>query len=105
VGFAGVTKINSRRNILNISMLHHIEHAWHARCLMDVQTYKWMSGLLKSFRESNQPKPTTQPNQINMSQETNKPESISDEQLEDVAGGVFDNNNCGAAIEATVIVG
>jgi hypothetical protein len=72
---------------------------------MDGQTYKWMSDFLKSFRESNQPKPTpnpTKPNQTNMSQETNKPESISDEQLEDVAGGMMDNTigteNCSAAL-------
>jgi hypothetical protein len=83
-------------------MLHHAKHAWHGHCLMDVQTHKWMSAFLKSFRESNQPKPTTQPNQTKMSQETNKPESISDEQLEDVAGGMMDNTigteNCSAAL-------
>ena len=38
-----------------------------------------------------------------MSEEIQKP--ISDEQLEDVAGGTFDNNSCNALIEATVIVG
>ena len=38
-----------------------------------------------------------------MNEEIQKP--ISDEQLEDVAGGTFDNNSCNALIEATVIVG
>jgi hypothetical protein len=37
-----------------------------------------------------------------MSEETNKPESISDEQLEDVAGGTMDNTianqNCSATL-------
>ena len=32
------------------------------------------------------------------------PETISDEQLEEVAGGVFDNNNCKALLKATVNV-
>ena len=40
-----------------------------------------------------------------MSEEIQKPETVSDEQLEDVAGGTFDNNSCNALIEATVIVG
>jgi hypothetical protein len=30
--------------------------------------------------------------------------TISDEQLEDVSGGVFDNNNCKALLKATVNV-
>jgi hypothetical protein len=35
-----------------------------------------------------------QPNNLpNMSEETNKPESISDEQLEDVAGGINDTTS------------
>jgi hypothetical protein len=37
-----------------------------------------------------------------MSEETNKPQSISDEQLEDVAGGTMDNTitteNCSATL-------
>ena len=40
-----------------------------------------------------------------MNEEIQKPEAVSDEQLEDVAGGTFDNNSCNALIEATVIVG
>jgi hypothetical protein len=32
------------------------------------------------------------------------PEVISDEQLEEVSGGLFDNNNCNALIKATVNV-
>jgi hypothetical protein len=32
------------------------------------------------------------------------PETISDEQLEDMSGGVFDNNNCKAILKATVNV-
>ncbi|HYZ72612.1 MAG TPA: hypothetical protein VE641_06000 [Chthoniobacterales bacterium] len=44
--------------------------------------------------------PKTHP--VNMSQETNKPEAISDEQLEDVAGGTMDNTitteNCSATL-------
>jgi hypothetical protein len=40
-----------------------------------------------------------------MSEEIQKPENVSDEQLEDVAGGTFDNNSCNALIEATFIVG
>jgi len=32
------------------------------------------------------------------------PETISDDQLEDVSGGVFDNNNCKAILKATVNV-
>jgi hypothetical protein len=54
----------------------------------------------KSFRESQKPNKKTNP--TNMSQETNRPESISDEQLEDVAGGMMDNTigteNCSAAL-------
>ena len=50
--------------------------------------------------------PKTQPTRIHsMSEEIQKPEAVSDEQLEDVAGGTFDNNSCNALIEATVIVG
>ena len=40
-----------------------------------------------------------------MSDDTKNFETVSDEQLEDVAGGTFDNNSCNALIEATVIVG
>ena len=40
-----------------------------------------------------------------MSEETQKPETVSDEQLEDVAGGTGDNNSCNAMIEATVVIG
>ena len=32
------------------------------------------------------------------------PEVISDEQLEEVSGGLFDNNSCNALIKATVNV-
>jgi hypothetical protein len=32
------------------------------------------------------------------------PETISDEQLEEVSGGLFDNNSCNALIKATVNV-
>jgi hypothetical protein len=32
------------------------------------------------------------------------PEIISDEQLEEVSGGLFDNNSCNALIKATVNV-
>jgi hypothetical protein len=32
------------------------------------------------------------------------PEVISDEQLEEVSGGLFDNNNCKALLKATVNV-
>jgi len=32
------------------------------------------------------------------------PEGISDEQLEEVSGGLFDNNSCNALIKATVNV-
>ena len=32
------------------------------------------------------------------------PETISDEQLEEVSGGLFDNNVCNALIKATVNV-
>jgi len=32
------------------------------------------------------------------------PEIITDEQLEEVSGGVFDNNNCKALLKATVNV-
>jgi hypothetical protein len=42
-----------------------------------------------------------------MSEEIIKPEEaaeITDEQLEDVSGGVFDNNNCKALLKATVNV-
>ena len=35
---------------------------------------------------------------------TQNPEIISDEQLEEVSGGVFDNNNCKALLKATVNV-
>jgi hypothetical protein len=37
-----------------------------------------------------------------MSAEINKPETFSDEQLKDVAGGTFDNNHCTAGLLATV---
>jgi hypothetical protein len=39
-----------------------------------------------------------------MSEEIQKPEQVSDEQLEDVAGGTFDNNSCTAGLMATVNV-
>jgi hypothetical protein len=32
------------------------------------------------------------------------PEVISDEQLEEISGGLFDNNSCNALIKATVNV-
>ena len=41
---------------------------------------------------SNRNEPTHN-NLTNMSEETNKPESISDEQLEDVAGGINDTTS------------
>ena len=68
---------------------------------MDVQTCKWVSNFQEKVFE-NQTNQNQQPNQTKMSQETNKPESISDEQLEDVAGGMMDNTigteNCSAAL-------
>jgi hypothetical protein len=39
-----------------------------------------------------------------MSEDITKPEAVSDEQLEDVAGGTFDNNSCTAGLMATVNV-
>jgi hypothetical protein len=58
---------------------------------------------ISSTANPTQPNQNHQPNP-NMSEEI-KPENVSDEQLEDVAGGTFDNNSCNALIEATVIVG
>ena len=50
-------------------------------------------------------KPTSTDNN-NMSNEITpmNPEVISDEQLEEVSGGLFDNNVCNALIKATVNV-
>jgi hypothetical protein len=51
------------------------------------------------FQNEDQPE-TKHP--TNMSEEINKPEAISDEQLEDVAGGTMDNTianqNCSATL-------
>ena len=57
---------------------------------------KLMSGSPEKAFDTSTKHPTT------MSEETEKPESISDEQLEDVAGGMMDNfvgtKNCTAAL-------
>jgi hypothetical protein len=58
--------------------------------------------LPKKFSRIKPTKTNNPTKQNHMSQETNKPESISDEQLEDVAGGMMDNTigteNCSAAL-------
>jgi hypothetical protein len=77
-----------RRKSLSVSILTRHKRGWHGRCLIDL-------------RQANQT-PTQKPHPTNMSEETNKPEAISDEQLEDVAGGTMDNTitteNCSATL-------
>jgi hypothetical protein len=94
------TKQPSTRNLLNTGRLTHSKSGWHGRCLIGLQIRNWNSGLPKRvFQNQNQPE-TNYP--TSMSEEINKPEAITDEQLEDVAGGMMDNTianqNCFATL-------
>ena len=63
------------------------------------QTAREVTASKPAIPHPKQPETNDQPD---MSEVTNRPESISDEQLEDVAGGMMDNTigteNCSAAL-------